>query len=265
MSSSDLERQQSHFGVTANQVEHDFAVSHILHAISPLSDKFVFYGGTALSRTHLAGLRLSEDIDLLAISARSNTAALIDLAIVRSLERHFDGVAGNPSLQDARTDTEACIYQVGNSQVKIQLIDGRDYVAWPTQQSHVSMRYDGINDVTMTTLTPDGFACAKLAAWSDPTRNAPRDLYDLWAMSDRGFITAETARLFKTHGPTGGYPREWMLPRHAPTNDEWHGSLGHQCLPEVGPDEAHEQVTAAWLEATAEAESSSGNSSSMVG
>ena len=39
----------------------------------------------------------------------------------------------------------------------------------------------------------DAFACAKTAAWCDASRQAPRDLYDLWALAGRGLITPATA------------------------------------------------------------------------
>lgn len=255
LSRGDVEAQQARLGVSVQQVEHDFVISHILNAILSESDKFVFYGGTALSRTYLAGLRLSEDIDLLSVGPRRDAAVAIDHAIGKALDRHFDGVRGNPPLQEARIDTEACIYQVGEVQVKIQLVDGRDYAQWPRQMSRVSMKYEGIDDVELTTLSPEGFACAKLSAWCDTTRNAPRDLYDLWAMSREGLIGVAAVKVFREYGPTRGFPREWMFPAGPPSDDQWHASLAHQCIPAVSPGEAFEEVVAAWLKATADAES----------
>lgn len=253
LTSSDISAQRAHFGVNRDQVEHDFAISQILGAISSIVDTFIFYGGTALSRTFLNGLRLSEDIDLLSVGPRRNTAEAIDRAIVDTLSRHFEDVGGDPPLQSARKDTVACTYRIGSSRVRIQLISGQDYTAWPTQRTQVAMRYAGIEDIEMLTLTSSGFACAKLAAWCDTTRNAPRDLYDLWALTHAGFIDSDAALTFKVIGPTGGFPREWMFPKYPPTQDAWFGSLGHQCIPQVGPDEAFDQVSRAWLQAVTEA------------
>lgn len=59
------------FGVGEAQVRRDHVISHALAEISSLgTDSLVFFGGTALSRTHLPSLRLSEDIDLLALESR---------------------------------------------------------------------------------------------------------------------------------------------------------------------------------------------------
>ena len=257
LSPHDIEEQCLRFGVDPGQVEHDFAISQVLNAISSESDAFVFYGGTALSRTYLNGLRLSEDIDLLSVGSRKDAAARIDRAIIGSLSRRFEDVAGDPPLQEVRIDTEACIYQIGDNRVKIQLIDGRNYAFWPSGKTAVSMRYAGMDDLELTTFTTDGFACAKFSAWCDTTREAPRDLYDLWAMSRAGFITPHTARIYKKHGPASAYPREWMFPQRAPAYDDWYESLGHQCTPEVGPDEAYEAVVEAWMKATGGAEAAS--------
>ncbi len=58
--------------------------------------------------------------------------------------------------------------------VQIQLIAGDDYAPWPRQTSRVSLRYDNLNDVSVTTYTLAVFVSAKTTGWCDTTRNAPR-------------------------------------------------------------------------------------------
>lgn len=72
------------FGVAEEQVRRDHLISVLLAALSasPLREQVVFFGGTALSRTHLVDHRLSEDIDLIALAPRAD--------LVGSLERVFD-------------------------------------------------------------------------------------------------------------------------------------------------------------------------------
>ncbi|ONI63410.1 hypothetical protein ALI44B_01375 [Leifsonia sp. ALI-44-B] len=49
----------------------DHLISRILASLAQsVSDDVVFIGGTALARTHLPELRLSEDVDLIAGSGR---------------------------------------------------------------------------------------------------------------------------------------------------------------------------------------------------
>jgi predicted nucleotidyltransferase component of viral defense system len=59
------------FQVADEQVARDHLISHTLAAIASLGLSLVFYGGTALARTHLPTFRLSEDIDLLAADRRA--------------------------------------------------------------------------------------------------------------------------------------------------------------------------------------------------
>lgn len=67
LSPVDAVAQETHFGVARDQIELDFVISHVLAVLAGLRDRFIFYGGTALSRTILDGLRLSEDIDMLSV------------------------------------------------------------------------------------------------------------------------------------------------------------------------------------------------------
>jgi hypothetical protein len=218
----------------------------VLSALAPHADRFVFYGGTALSRTFLAGLRLSEDIDLLTVGPRRELAGDLDRAIRTGLERDYGQISARPWLADAITDTTASTFMIGDVRLKVQLIDGRAYAAWPRQKTTVRQRYSGIPDVNLTTYTAAGFVGAKTVAWCDATRNAPRDLYDLWALAQAGFIDREAAETYKRCGPTGGVPKAWSFPKQPPSEPEWADALGHQCILRVGPEEAYEVVTRAW-------------------
>jgi predicted nucleotidyltransferase component of viral defense system len=240
--------------VARAQIEHDHVVSHVLAALAPLTDQVVFYGGTALSRTLLDGLRLSEDIDLLSVGPRARVAAWLDELLQRSLERGFGRITAVPRLTEVRTDTQACVYTIGSVSLRIQLIDGRDYARWPTRVTRISQRYRGIAATHLTTFTSAGFVGAKTDAWCDRTRNAPRDLYDLWALAEAGHIDSDAALVYRRHGATGHYPRRWMFPEQPPTDTEWNDALSHQCNPLVDPTEAYATVVGAWTTAVDEAE-----------
>ena len=106
--------------------------------------------------------------------------------LTNSLERTFGEVMANPPMPQTAKDTGPSYYTIGGKVVRIQLLNGRDYPAWPTQTSQVSQRHAGLPDVSLRTYTPAAFTAAKTLAWSDSTRNAPRDLYDLWALAEMG-------------------------------------------------------------------------------
>jgi hypothetical protein len=88
-----------------------------------------------------------------------------------------------------------------------------------------------------------------MAAWLD--RGAARDLYDLWALDKVGALTAESAALFATHGPTSSPPRSWMFKR-APSAAEWQAQLAGQTRLTVTAVEALEAVRCAWAAAVGE-------------
>ena len=250
---------QEHFGVARDQVEHDFVISHLLLALSELRESFVFFGGTALSRTFLNGLRLSEDIDLLSIGARRAAANSIDAVTRSRLRRAFGEVGALPWLADTKRDTQPARFTIGGKQVQVQLLDGRNLVPWPTQETRVSLRYNGMDDVLFTTLSPTGFVCAKTDAWSDNTRNAPRDLYDLWALWQAGHFSAEAAETYRRLGPHGRYPSAATLPSRPPEQAAWQLALGHQCVPIVTAEEAFEAVHSGWRDAVTRARAQSGD------
>ena len=58
------------FGVALEQVHRDHLISSILAALQAHAGEVIFFGGTALARTYLPAGRLSEDIDLIAVTDR---------------------------------------------------------------------------------------------------------------------------------------------------------------------------------------------------
>lgn len=232
------------FGVGNAQVKRDKLISYILAALSKLpDDQLTFFGGTALSRTHLPDLRLSEDIDLIALGRRADSAEDIDRVVSRALARAYGEVAWLPELTNTR-GSEPAVLQVADLQVQVQLLDGTGYPDWPTEVVSLYQRYEGVPAAKMRVPTLPAFAASKLSVWS--RRGAPRDLYDLWALAQRGAVTGEAIDLFVNYGPTARKPASFMF-ASAPTEDEWTTALGHQCVIQVGPGEALAVVRDAWF------------------
>ena len=223
----------------------DHIISHTLAAIAAdAADDLVFFGGTALSRTYLIDLRLSEDIDLIATGERSHVAERIEKAIARRIRSTIGTPTFTPSLRDT-VEPGASVMSVGSARVQIQLLSSIGYPRWPTELVDIEQRYSDTPPARMRVLTPSAFAAAKLSAWVD--RSAPRDLYDLWALAKAGFVDREAKDLFSRFG-------QYTSPRRVqfdqiPTREEWESALSHQCIPRVAPDEAASTVRAAWAAA----------------
>lgn len=118
LSRSELESYVRVFGVAEEQVRRDHLISVLLAALSAsgLRDRLTFFGGTALSRTHLVDFRLSEDIDLLARGPRGEVLAplrrVLDRAVARTHGRATwlpQGRARVRRRQDRRVDRSTCI------------------------------------------------------------------------------------------------------------------------------------------------------------
>lgn len=255
-SGEDLDRVMTRFGVAEEQARRDFVISWMLWAVSQATPDVVFFGGTALSRTLLPDLRLSEDLDLLPIGPRATVAEALHQHLTHDLERGFGRVSADIALPDTR-HPHASVYSVGGHRVRVQLVD-RDAFSWPWRAIRLEQRFSGCPPVTMNTFTSEGFAAAKTAAWCE--RNAPRDLYDLWALAVGGHITPAAVAVFVRLGPTNTPPSPSIFPSRPPSEQEWKDALGHQCIPAVGPDEAYRIVRDAWHAATRPAEQRGDNS-----
>lgn len=225
---------EQRFGVPEAQVVRDHLISHTLAAIASLgSDDIVFFGGTALSRTHLSSLRLSEDIDLVVHGNRAQAGELIEGTITRRLARTFGELTFTPHLALTK-GAEPCVMQVGDIRIQIQLLSSTGYPDWPTETMDLEQRYSDAPPARMRVLTAPAFAAAKLSAWVG--RVAPRDLYDLWALARAGHLDARAAELFARHGPATDVSK--ISFDRTPTDEEWRRALGHQCIIEVGPEVA---------------------------
>jgi predicted nucleotidyltransferase component of viral defense system len=232
------------FGVAVEQVRRDHLISHLLGTISENADRVIFYGGTALARTHLPDGRLSEDIDLIAVASRAEVAVALDIALERATRRSHGPAAWSPALSAVRS-TEPASISTGALRVRIQLLAPNYYPPWPTEIRELDQRYPDAPPARLTVPTLASFVAWKTAAWQD--RHAARDLWDLWALSQRGAITSEAGGLFAEFA-AGYRPKEWMF-QTPPTEAAWRSELSGQTRLEVSAAQALTQVRIAWRQA----------------
>ncbi len=132
---------EEQFGVDSDQVMRDHAISHVLAAIAGLgTDDIVFFGGTALARTHLPELRLSEDIDLIALRDRRDTADRIETAVTQGVRRSLGAAVFTPRLRETRHPAPS-VLQVGDARIQVQVLSSIGYPAWPTEVREIEQRY----------------------------------------------------------------------------------------------------------------------------
>lgn len=229
---ADLDRVASRFGVAEDQVRRDHLISHVLAALADLVPEIVFFGGTALARTHLPDGRLSEDIDLYATD-RGNVVRTLDAALPQALRREFPGVRWDPPPTHVRRSGAALLVPADAPSVRVQVLDRAGYLLWPTERRPVEVRYADVRPASLVVPTRAAFVGMKVWAWID--RAAPRDLYDLWALTRIGAVDGEAADTFARAVGYRPHPRMFGT---VPGERDWREGLAHQTALLPPPDEA---------------------------
>ncbi len=231
---AEIEAVAGRFGAPDAQIIRDHLISHVLAAIAdrPDSNRVTFFGGTALCRTWLPDLRLSEDIDLLVDPLADGDG--LRTHITRRLRREF------PSLFWTRLgpqhQVETWTLAADDLEVKVQFARRQEWQTIPVAIEPVQLRYSDLSpSVDLRVATPSGFAAMKLMAWFD--RHTPRDLYDLAALADAGHIDELAVSLVRSIA--GFTPNADTLERKVPRSAEssWHTELGHQASDLASPDD----------------------------
>lgn len=244
LDAGERQRAASAFGVDDHQVRRDHLISHLLAAISSeAADDVVFFGGTALARTVLPDGRLSEDIDLIAVDRPRDVAARLTAALPRALRREFPGLRWEPPLTEVREPTSAILRSQDGIVVRVQLLSGTGYPSWPTRSVQLVQRYSDAGTARLVVPTTPAFVAAKAVAWHH--RRASRDLWDLWALAEGGYLNREAASLYARLGPTNHPPAPGD---YAPPPDQvrWERELSAQVRLSVTAAEAANTVADAW-------------------
>lgn len=232
------------FGVAADQIRRDHLISHLLVGLarSEVAERVVFFGGTALARTHLGDRRMSEDIDLWGTPTQKILAVLSD-ELPRYIRREF------PGLRIERTSPEigTVVTQEG-IQVRLQVVSyGAEYHRCVrVERRLVALRYTDIPDqVELTVPVRASFVAMKHLAWTD--RSAPRDLVDLAGLAAIGAMDHEANGIVECLRGLGPRPSDIdRVPER--TQRAWIVDLAHQMGEPPDPERALGDVRQAWAD-----------------
>lgn len=184
-------------------LERDYCLSWFLVGLSrsPLRERLLFKGGTALKKCYFPEYRFSEDLDFtLAHPVEFDT-------IRREIETAFEAArqASGVVLRYARDDrhSHANSYtfflayegplpsRPAGKEVKVD-ITVREEVVFPVEEQPVLRGYpeyeDLPEDATVRVYSLLEIAAEKVVALLDRARNEPRDLYDLWHLTGQGRV-----------------------------------------------------------------------------
>jgi predicted nucleotidyltransferase component of viral defense system len=244
MDIDERDRVAEQFGVATEQVERDHLISYLLAFLSAqFGERIHFIGGTALARTYLPDGRLSEDIDLVAIDIRKAVAVQLDDALPRAIARTHGRLTVEPLFSAVADTVPVTVTTVEGLAVKIQLLSSRDRIVWPAERHLLDQRYGDAPAAELIVPTLPAFAASKTATWAD--RRAPRDLWDLWALSEIGAIDETALKLFKKFGPTSRPPSAHLF-EHPPSDAAWRTQLAGQTRLTVTAAKALRTVRDAW-------------------
>lgn len=226
---AEVERFAKKFGVPASQVRRDHLISHTLaalgHSAQSVAGTPVFFGGTALCRTWLPDLRLSEDIDLLVNTIEDGEEQRQSIRI--GLRSEFPDASWTQVGTRHAVDTWNLAAEEMLVKVQFALWRARWEEAVPQTVAPVQLRYSDLAEsVDFKVPTASGFAAMKLLAWLD--RHAPRDIYDLAALADAGFVdgpAVDAAANVLGYQPTAGMIANVPLRQ---VRTDWDSELAHQ-------------------------------------
>jgi predicted nucleotidyltransferase component of viral defense system len=177
-------------------LERDDCLAWFLNALAG-SDRrsvFAFKGGTALKRCYFSGYRFSEDLDFILREALPFEEVRARLHHVYAVVLEESGIAFTFDRQDPRARANTYTFYLryagplpGNNDVKVDLTLN-EVLSFPLEDRPVLRGYPEFADLPenrpILVYSLNEIAAEKTIALTDPARNEPRDLYDLWYLTD---------------------------------------------------------------------------------
>ncbi len=184
-------------------LERDYCLAWFLVALSRvrLGERLAFKGGTALKRCYFGDYRFSEDLDFTLVAETSFETICKELDAVFAEAHHAAGAVFRFARQDKRSHLNSFTFflamegplpsPVGGREVKVD-ITVSERLVFPLKQQAVLRGYEEYTDLPdgamIRAYSLDEIASEKVVALTDPARNEPRDLYDLWYLVTGGHV-----------------------------------------------------------------------------
>ncbi|MBI5789645.1 MAG: nucleotidyl transferase AbiEii/AbiGii toxin family protein [Candidatus Schekmanbacteria bacterium] len=190
-------------------LEKDYCLSWLLAGISqsPLKEKLVFKGGTALKKCYFAGYRFSEDLDFTLLTPHTLPEILSLLEGVYRMVREMSGIrlaTGRSEPETRQNSYTLFVSYVGPLQatqskreIKVD-ITKEEMLLYPITERSILQEYPEYMDIPRDVLIPtyslEEITVEKLLSLLDKARNEPRDLYDLWYLLQHAPIAIDFLR-----------------------------------------------------------------------
>ncbi len=178
-------------------LERDYCIAWFLVGLStnPVRDQLVFKGGTALKRCYFGDYRFSEDLDFTLIVEVPFAKILDELNRVFADVRRRSGVILRHAREDRYDHANTYVLYMGyegplpgaGKEIKVDITIRELIVSAPVFR-RVLRFYEEYTDLPenaeIQVYALDEIAMEKIMAVTDAARNEPRDLYDLWFITE---------------------------------------------------------------------------------
>ena len=184
-------------------LERDYCLTWFLVGLSrsPLRERLLFKGGTALKKCYFPDYRFSEDLDFTLAEEVPFENIRAELEVVFAEAYRASGVIFRYAREDRHAHANSHTFYLGyegplpgessGKEVKTD-ITIREEVVFPIKERLLLRGYEEYEDVpetaTIRVYSLREIAAEKAVALIDRARNEPRDLYDLWYLTEHGHI-----------------------------------------------------------------------------
>jgi predicted nucleotidyltransferase component of viral defense system len=184
-------------------LERDYCLSWFLAglSLSPVRDRLIFKGGTALKKCYFPDYRFSEDLDFTLVEEVPFETIRKDLD--RAFEESYrdSGVVLRYARSDRHPHANSHTFYLGYEGPLGSLPSGKEVktditikekVVFPIEERPVLRAYAEYEDVPGNAIIKvyslKEIAAEKVIAVCDRARNEPRDLYDLWHLCETAHV-----------------------------------------------------------------------------
>lgn len=180
-------------------LERDYCLAWFLVGLSrsALRDILAFKGGTALKRCYFGDYRFSEDLDFTLVKEISLETILEKLDEISAEVRRASGVIIRYSREDRKSHQNSHTFYLAYEgplpgttvkEVKVDITINERLVL-PLEERPVLKGYEEYadlpDDATILVYSLEEILVEKAVALADRARNEPRDLYDVWYLTEQ--------------------------------------------------------------------------------
>ncbi|MDP2863524.1 MAG: nucleotidyl transferase AbiEii/AbiGii toxin family protein [Desulfobacterales bacterium] len=183
-------------------LERDYCLSWFLAGLSTtsLTDVLAFKGGTAIRKCYVPDYRFSEDLDFTLKEVVSFEKINEHLIFVFEYVERSSGIKLHIGRNDRHSHENSHTFYLGYEgplpgaamkEIKID-ITIKEKIVFPIASRPVLKAYgeyeDLPDDAKIGVYSIQEIAAEKIVALIDPARNEPRDLYDLWYLTNNKYV-----------------------------------------------------------------------------